>query len=218
MASAACPTCRLALVEAVNANPTVLAKAVDDAAALSPAAISNSYGIPDRSRNASQDSHYNHPGSRSSRAPVMTARVQYPASSALRDRGRRYGSQPRFQPARLARIGLVRIRRRLQREHTGASMANRYAGARPVRCPTSRSSRRSTPGSPCTTATTAAGSSWVERAPARRSSRDSTRKRTTSVRPPAVRLRSTRTSDRSIRSTRCPAASTPGSPNGLAAF
>lgn len=82
MASAACPTCRLALVEAQNANPTVLAKAVDDAAALSPAAISNSYGIPDRSRNASQDSHYNHPGIAIVASTGDDGSVQYPASSA----------------------------------------------------------------------------------------------------------------------------------------
>ena len=82
MASAACPTCRLALIEAVNANPNVLAKAVDDAAAMSPAAISNSYGVPEGRSSANQDSHYNHPGIAVVASTGDDGTVQFPASSA----------------------------------------------------------------------------------------------------------------------------------------
>jgi subtilase family serine protease len=81
MASAACPTCRLALVEAQNGNPNVLAKAVDTAAALNPAAISNSYGIPEASGTANLDGHYNHPGIAIVASTGDDGTVQYPASS-----------------------------------------------------------------------------------------------------------------------------------------
>ncbi len=82
MASAACPTCRLALIEAQNGNPNVLAAAVDAAAALNPAAISNSYGIPEGSSSANQDGHYDHPGIAIVASTGDDGTVQYPASSA----------------------------------------------------------------------------------------------------------------------------------------
>ncbi len=62
MASAACPTCRLLLVEAPSADIGVLASAVDSAAAAHPAAISNSFGVFESSQNASLASHWHHPG------------------------------------------------------------------------------------------------------------------------------------------------------------
>jgi subtilase family serine protease len=82
MASAACPTCRLALVEAQNGNPNVLALAVDTAAALNPAAISNSYGILEKNATPSLDVHYNHPGIAVVASTGDDGTVQYPASSA----------------------------------------------------------------------------------------------------------------------------------------
>jgi len=82
MASAACPTCRLALIEAQNGNPNVLSGAVDTAAALNPAAISNSYGIPQGKSSAQQDSHYDHPGIAIVASTGDDGTVQFPASSA----------------------------------------------------------------------------------------------------------------------------------------
>jgi subtilase family serine protease len=81
MASAACPTCRLTLIEAQNANPSVLALAVDAAAALNPAAISNSYGIPEAQGSANLNGHYNHPGIAIVASTGDDGTVQYPASS-----------------------------------------------------------------------------------------------------------------------------------------
>ncbi|MEY2568656.1 MAG: hypothetical protein QOE35_3185 [Actinomycetota bacterium] len=57
--SAACPNCKMLLVEADNAFTTSLAAAVDYAASQHPAAISNSYGGPEYS---STFASYNHPG------------------------------------------------------------------------------------------------------------------------------------------------------------
>jgi subtilase family serine protease len=82
MASAACPTCRLALIEAQNGNPNVLSMAVDTAAALRPAAISNSYGIPDGSASPNLDSHYDHPGIAVVASTGDNGTVQFPSSSA----------------------------------------------------------------------------------------------------------------------------------------
>ena len=82
MASAACPACRLALVEAQNGNPNVLLQAVDTAAALNPAAVSNSYGIPEGSSTPNQAGHYNHPGIAMVASTGDDGTVQFPASSA----------------------------------------------------------------------------------------------------------------------------------------
>jgi subtilase family protein len=81
MASAACPTCRLTLVEAQNGSPNVLSAAVDTAAALNPAAISNSYGTPDWQTTPDQDAHYNHPGIAIVASTGDDGTVQFPASS-----------------------------------------------------------------------------------------------------------------------------------------
>lgn len=61
--SAACPDCRIVLVEADSAGLDDLGKAVDTAAALHPAAISNSYGVAGEfSGAAAYDHYYDHPG------------------------------------------------------------------------------------------------------------------------------------------------------------
>ncbi len=61
--SAACPNCRILLVEADSPGIEDLGQAVDTAASHHPAAISNSYGIPgDLSDAAAYDHYYDHPG------------------------------------------------------------------------------------------------------------------------------------------------------------
>jgi N-acetylneuraminic acid mutarotase len=61
--SSACPDCRILLVEADSAGLDDLGQAVDTAAALDPAAISNSYGVPGEvSGAAAYDHYYDHPG------------------------------------------------------------------------------------------------------------------------------------------------------------
>ncbi|WP_435177512.1 kelch repeat-containing protein [Actinacidiphila sp. bgisy145] len=61
--SAACPDCRILLVEADSAAIDDLGRAVDTAAALHPAAISNSYGVPGELADPSAyEQHYDHPG------------------------------------------------------------------------------------------------------------------------------------------------------------
>ena len=56
--SAACPSCRIALVEASSNSWSDLDTAEDTAAALNPAAISNSFGSPEYQ---AADSHFTHP-------------------------------------------------------------------------------------------------------------------------------------------------------------
>ena len=56
--SAACPSCNIALVEAATNNWSDLDQAEDAAAALNPAAISNSFGGPEY---AASDAHFVHP-------------------------------------------------------------------------------------------------------------------------------------------------------------
>ncbi len=58
--SATCPNCRIVLVEANSNSSGDLASAEDSAAALNPAAISNSYGGPEYQ---AASSHYTHPNS-----------------------------------------------------------------------------------------------------------------------------------------------------------
>lgn len=64
MASAACPNCKLLLVEAASNSYADLGAAVDRAASLGADAISNSYGGPEFSTETANkyDGHYNHPG------------------------------------------------------------------------------------------------------------------------------------------------------------
>jgi hypothetical protein len=62
MASAACPACRILLVEASSDNLSDLGAAVDRAALMGATQISNSYGGSEYSGEVSDQSHYNHPG------------------------------------------------------------------------------------------------------------------------------------------------------------
>jgi hypothetical protein len=63
MVSAACPTCKILLVEATSASNSDLGTAVNTAASLGANAISNSYGGSEDSSNSTYDSqYYNHPG------------------------------------------------------------------------------------------------------------------------------------------------------------
>ena len=62
MASVGCPTCRLVLVEAASSEIAALAAAEDAAASLNPAAISNSYGVPESADSSLLAAHWNHPG------------------------------------------------------------------------------------------------------------------------------------------------------------
>src|SRR5437588_6125730 len=63
MVSAACPSCRIVLIEASSANFSDLATAVDTAAGLGAVAISNSYGGSEYGSETTDEAHYNHPGS-----------------------------------------------------------------------------------------------------------------------------------------------------------
>jgi subtilase family serine protease len=62
MASVGCPTCRLVLIEAASSDIAALAAAEDTAASLHPAAISNSFGVPESASSSALGSHWNHPG------------------------------------------------------------------------------------------------------------------------------------------------------------
>ncbi|MDQ2908745.1 MAG: hypothetical protein M3R44_05260 [Candidatus Eremiobacteraeota bacterium] len=80
--SAACPQCKLTLVEAASAQIPDLATSVDTAVAAGANEVSNSYGVAEAADNVQYDSHYNHPG-----VPITAAAgdvgygVQFPASS-----------------------------------------------------------------------------------------------------------------------------------------
>jgi subtilase family serine protease len=62
MVSAICPNCNILLVEASSNSYVNLGTAVNEAATLGAAAISNSYGGSESSGETSYDSYYNHPG------------------------------------------------------------------------------------------------------------------------------------------------------------
>jgi subtilase family serine protease len=62
MVSAACPHCKIQLIEANSPTFDDLGSGVDAAASLHPLAISNSYYGPEWSGEISQDAHYLHPG------------------------------------------------------------------------------------------------------------------------------------------------------------
>ncbi|HEY4440570.1 MAG TPA: hypothetical protein VGN14_08945 [Candidatus Elarobacter sp.] len=82
MASAACPSCKIVLVEAASDDINLLASAVDAAATLQPAAISNSYGVNESSSAVGLDAHYNHAGIAITASVGDTAGVEFPASSS----------------------------------------------------------------------------------------------------------------------------------------
>lgn len=62
VAHAACPSCKLVLVEANSSSYTDLMTAVDQAVAQGATAVSNSYGSREFSGETSFDFHFNHPG------------------------------------------------------------------------------------------------------------------------------------------------------------
>ena len=63
MASAACPTCKILLVEATSADMSDLGAAVNEAATLGASVISNSYGgAEDDTNSASDSAYFDHPG------------------------------------------------------------------------------------------------------------------------------------------------------------
>jgi hypothetical protein len=81
MVSAACPQCRLLLVEASTASMANLGAAVDTSVRLGAVAVSNSYGGPDASDHA-YGRYYHHPGvAITASAGDSGYGVSYPASS-----------------------------------------------------------------------------------------------------------------------------------------
>ncbi len=83
MVSAACPRCHILLVEANSASGTDLGAAVNTAARLGAAAISNSYGGAEAATQLADDARYfNHPGIAVTASTGDSGRgAQYPASS-----------------------------------------------------------------------------------------------------------------------------------------
>src|ERR1700733_12243491 len=88
MVSAACPNCRIVLVEALGQDLDSLADAVDYAASLNPVAISNSWGVTEGGGNvpnidADAQAAFNHPGIAitASAGDLGLGQVQFPASS-----------------------------------------------------------------------------------------------------------------------------------------
>ncbi len=83
MVSAACPTCKILLVEASNTSQTSLGTAVDTAVSLGASAVSNSYGGPESSSEWQADTdYYNHPGvAITASAGDSGFGVSYPAAS-----------------------------------------------------------------------------------------------------------------------------------------
>lgn len=81
MVSAACPKCKILLVEANSAGLSDLGAAVDTAAAKGASAISNSYyGVEDSSE-TQYDAHYNHPGIAITASAGDERAAFYPAAS-----------------------------------------------------------------------------------------------------------------------------------------
>lgn len=87
MASAACPTCRIMLVETGGEDLDSLADGVNTAASYGPAAISNSWGVLEGGGNAAgidpgAQAAFNHPGiAITASAGDIAGQVQFPASS-----------------------------------------------------------------------------------------------------------------------------------------
>jgi hypothetical protein len=82
MASAICPKCHILLVEANSESIIDLGTAVNEAAALGANAISNSYGGPESSGDATFDHYFTHPGIAITAASGDSGYgVEYPAAS-----------------------------------------------------------------------------------------------------------------------------------------
>lgn len=62
MVSAACPNCKILLVEANSASIDDLGAAVDRAVAMGAHVVSNSYAAPEWAQETAEEAHYNHPG------------------------------------------------------------------------------------------------------------------------------------------------------------
>ena len=83
MVSAACPNCKILLVEANSASLDDLAAAVDEAVALGAHVVSNSYAAPEWADEVKLESHFNHPGVAITVASGDSGvGATYPASSA----------------------------------------------------------------------------------------------------------------------------------------
>jgi subtilase family serine protease len=86
MASAACPTCKLILVEADDDQGDGLYIANSGAASLAPTVISNSWGGPESGDEASLETYFNHPGIgifvSSGDSGYTGSSPQYPSTSA----------------------------------------------------------------------------------------------------------------------------------------
>ncbi|HEY4439254.1 MAG TPA: hypothetical protein VGN14_02305 [Candidatus Elarobacter sp.] len=83
MVSAICPKCSLVLVEANSSQIDDLGAAVDTAAALRPAAISNSYYALEWANETDEDLHYRHPGIAITASSGDRGKPSYPAVSHL---------------------------------------------------------------------------------------------------------------------------------------
>jgi subtilase family serine protease len=81
VASAMCPSCKLVVVEADSARIDDLGAAVDTAAGLGVAAISNSYYATEWPGERGEDPHYNHPGVAIVASSGDTSTPSYPAVS-----------------------------------------------------------------------------------------------------------------------------------------
>ena len=90
MVSAACPNCKILLVEATTPSYGNLGQAVNTAVSMGAVAVSNSYGGPEDPSETTLDAFYNHPGVAMTVATGdcgyncntgITAGVEYPSSS-----------------------------------------------------------------------------------------------------------------------------------------
>jgi subtilase family serine protease len=83
MAAAACPACKIILIEATTPSISNLEKAVDEAASLGASSISNSYGGSETSSENSYAKHYNHLGIAITASSGDSGYgVEFPAASA----------------------------------------------------------------------------------------------------------------------------------------
>lgn len=82
MVSAVCPKCTIALIEANSNSMDDLGASVDAAAAIRPAAISNSYYATEWSGETAEDAHYTHPGIAITVSAGDQPQPAYPAASA----------------------------------------------------------------------------------------------------------------------------------------
>lgn len=81
MVSAACPNCKILLVEANSNSLDDLGASVDTAASMGAAAISNSYYGAEWSGETNEDAHYHHPGTAITVSSGDSAAPYYPAVS-----------------------------------------------------------------------------------------------------------------------------------------